>query len=95
MSERGRGSFSLCLVFRDCRLGQQLDCNLARDPVPCLDANRNDKARRGNCRSDVFKKMKDDLIAEHRFSSTSLFNRNESRVFEYRYRKVGELIVEK
>lgn len=50
-----------CLVFRD--------YNLARDPEPCLNANRNDKAKTGDCRSDVFKTMTDDPITEHKISS--------------------------
>lgn len=60
VSELGGRSFSSCLIFRD--------CSLVRDPGPCLNAaNGNDKAKRSACRSDVFKKMRDDLIAEQDF----------------------------
>ena len=69
VSELGRGSFSPPLVFRDCSLGQLLDCNLARDPEPCLNAHRNDKAKRGDGRRGVFKKMRDYLITGRRISS--------------------------
>lgn len=66
-----------------------------RDPEPCLNANRNDKAKRSDCRSDVFKKMRDDLITEHRIHLSSRFDRNGDRIFEHRYRKVGDLRVER
>lgn len=60
VSELGRRSFSSLLVFRD--------CSLVRDPGPCLNAaNGNDKAKRSACKSDVFKKMRDDLITEQDF----------------------------
>ena len=58
-SELGRGVLQPRLV---CRGG-----NLARAPEPCLKAHRNDKAKTGDGRSDVFK-MRGDLITGHRIS---------------------------
>lgn len=68
--------------------------NLARAPEPCLKAHRNDKAKTGDGRSDVFK-MRGDLITGHRISPVFFpFEQKWRQSFVYWYGKAGELIVE-
>lgn len=69
VSELSRGSFSPHLVFRDQSLGHPLDCRLLRVTEPRLNAPKNDEAKRGDGRHDIFKQKGDDPITEHGISS--------------------------
>lgn len=54
VSELGKGSFGPSQLFTD--------SSLVRDPEPDMNTNKNEKTKQG----DIFKKIRDSLITEHR-----------------------------